>query len=682
MAGEIFVEGFQSAEEAIQEYIELFAALQKLNKKCEEDDLGEREKLFMDQKRILEEKERLSNVFLPGPYLKERCALTETEYWLVMFAFCCEVEEGLCIDYGGDGSRGGNWPTIRYALHLLSCVLSVNFGLIAKLCGGKGGLGDILRLYSGDAGEEADRGILSQPLLLNRGAFYFLLTGALRQEEWYELFPVGSREDRLCDQECLPLHKEEYGCLYSYLEGSGRSGILLYGSRGSGKHTLLRRVCHERRVNAVFVKLQRICEEDEQRWNRRLQELRLIYSLVAPVIILDLTGEMPDDTFTPRKAGARLEAFMSDEWKEEGLVLMADSAAWEEAAGRLAEARVDLRDVLTGDEIKLALDAWLTREEREEWQERMLNGYRLNIGEFGHKKRRICAQADAWHISPADRRVWEAGLREQGGNLRLGRLIKVDCDLDDLILSMECRAQLETVMELAQKWGGGGLTLLFHGSSGTGKTMAASVLANRLRHPLLKVDISQIYDKYIGETEKHLDEVFRLARRDRCLLFFDEADTLFARRTNIQDSHDKYANVSTAYLLQRIEEYDGIVILATNLLDHFDDAFVRRIRFVIKFRNLDLEGRRQLWEKALEGIPAVSADVSFEALARAVSFSPARIRSAAQVAKLLALCGESGTVTTEHLRKALELEAGKDETAIRGLTPESAYTERRDGETI
>lgn len=654
------MEGFHSVEEAMQEYIGLFAALQQADGGLAEG--TSLEEFFLEKKGLLMERERLSEIFLPAGYLRECCALTETEYWLVMFAFCCEAEEGLCIDYGNGGR--GKWPTIQYALHLLSRVMPVRFALIAELCRERGRLGCLLRLRQGNAGEE--EGLLSSPLLLNRAAFYFLLTGELQQEEWHELFLVGDRDERICGEALLSLHEGEYGRLCGYLDRAEPSRILLRGERGSGRHTLLRRVCRDRRMNAVFVKLQRLWRKDEPCQRGRLQELRLICMLTGPVVIADLTGAIFDDSLASEKANAWLEAFASEEMGDWHLIIMAESSLEEKTAGRLAEARIELRESLSAEEMKLALDAWLAPEERDSWQEQLLAGYRLNIGEFRLKQRTIRLWGQAEHISPADRRAWALGLPEQGGDFRLGKLIKADCHLEDLVLSEECRAQLETVIRLAAGWSGnGGLHLLFHGSSGTGKTMAASVLADQLKRPLFKVDLSQIYDKYIGETEKHLDEIFRIARRNHYLLFFDEADALFARRTGIQDSHDKYANLSAAYLLQRIEEYDGIAVLATNLMDHFDDAFVRRIRFVIKFHNLDAEGRKRMWEKALEGTPAVSQDVSFESLAQAAAFSPARIKSAAQVAKRLAACEDSENVTRAHLRKALELEAGKDETAVK-----------------
>lgn len=248
---------------------------------------------------------------------------------------------------------------------------------------------------------------------------------------------------------------------------------------------------------------------------------------------------------------------------------------------------------------------------------------------------------------------------------QLGRLIEDDHSAEEMILPADCRRQLEVVLRLARAWQGKkGLQLMFHGSSGTGKTMAASILARELQLPLFKVDLSRVFDKYIGETEKHVDEIFRMAEQGSYLLFFDEADALFSKRTGVRDSHDRYANISASYLLQRMEDYEGILILATNLKDHFDDAFLRRIRFVIRFRNLDREGREKLWNRALAGEPPAAQDVDCGALARAAELSPARICAAAQVARLLASSDKSPVITRAHLMEALELEAAKDETAL------------------
>ena len=140
--------------------------------------------------------------------------------------------------------------------------------------------------------------------------------------------------------------------------------------------------------------------------------------------------------------------------------------------------------------------------------------------------------------------------------------------------------------------------MLFAGESGTGKTMAAQVLAAELGLELFRVDLATIVSKYIGETEKNLDRIFGAADGSNAILFFDEADALFGKRSEISDSHDRYANIEVAYLLQKMEGYAGAVILATNYRRNIDDAFVRRLDFVIDFPFPEAEDRKRIWRAA------------------------------------------------------------------------------------
>ena len=140
-----------------------------------------------------------------------------------------------------------------------------------------------------------------------------------------------------------------------------------------------------------------------------------------------------------------------------------------------------------------------------------------------------------------------------------------------------------------------GLKVLFAGESGTGKTMAAQVLAAELGLELFRVDLATIVSKYIGETEKNLDRIFDAAEGSNAILFFDEADALFGKRSEVRDSHDRYANIEVAYLLQKMEGYPGAVILATNFRRNIDDAFVRRLDFVIDFPFPEAEDRERIW---------------------------------------------------------------------------------------
>ncbi|UUZ78913.1 ATP-binding protein [Paenibacillus sp. P26] len=162
---------------------------------------------------------------------------------------------------------------------------------------------------------------------------------------------------------------------------------------------------------------------------------------------------------------------------------------------------------------------------------------------------------------------------------------------------------------------GKGVSLLFAGPPGTGKTMSAQVLAKEVQLEIYKIDLSQVISKYIGETEKNLHEVFSEAQLSNAILFFDEADALFGKRSEVKDSHDKYSNVETAYLLQKMEEYDGITILATNLQQNLDEAFMRRFGFIVKFPFPDAGHREQIWRGLIPPEAPVDDDIDFRFLA-------------------------------------------------------------------
>ncbi len=183
---------------------------------------------------------------------------------------------------------------------------------------------------------------------------------------------------------------------------------------------------------------------------------------------------------------------------------------------------------------------------------------------------------------------------------------------------------------------GNGVSVLMYGAPGTGKTMAAQVVANELGLPLYRVDVSQIFSKYIGETEKNLGVIFEEAKKANVILFFDEADALFAKRTEVGDSNDRYANAETAYLLQKIEEHNGMTILATNLYHNFDSAFVRRITYVVHIDSPDEATRLRLWKNTLPETCRFASDVDFEFLAEGFELSGSNIKSILQTAAYMA----------------------------------------------
>jgi SpoVK/Ycf46/Vps4 family AAA+-type ATPase len=230
----------------------------------------------------------------------------------------------------------------------------------------------------------------------------------------------------------------------------------------------------------------------------------------------------------------------------------------------------------------------------------------------------------------------------------LAHVIEPRAPWDDLVLP---DAQRDTLAEIAahvrhrtrvyEQWGfarrggrGLGITALFAGPSGTGKTMAAELLAGALDLDLYRIDLSQVVSKYIGETEKNLRRVFDAAEAGGAVLLFDEADALFGKRSEVRDSHDRYANIEVSYLLQRMESYRGLAILTTNLKASLDVAFLRRLRFVVQFPFPDVVQRREIWARTLPA-DAPTERLELDKLAR-LSVAGGNIRNIALNAAFLA----------------------------------------------
>ena len=170
------------------------------------------------------------------------------------------------------------------------------------------------------------------------------------------------------------------------------------------------------------------------------------------------------------------------------------------------------------------------------------------------------------------------------------------------------------------------MTALFHGPSGTGKTMAAIGIAHQLGIQLLRLDLSRMVSKYIGDTEKNIDRVFTDAQRSGSAILIDEADALLGKRSEVKDAHDRYANIEVAYLLQRMESYEGLAILTTNMRQNLDPAFLRRLRFIIDFPRPDVIARERIWRQCLPRESHMLDDAAFRQLARRVDLTGGHIR--------------------------------------------------------
>ncbi len=260
-----------------------------------------------------------------------------------------------------------------------------------------------------------------------------------------------------------------------------------------------------------------------------------------------------------------------------------------------------------------------------------------------------------------------AGARSQNaaGLDRLARRIEPRVGWSDLVLPAPVIEQLSELTARARHrdrvlddWGlgrtslkGRGVTALFAGDSGTGKTMSAEVIAGSLGLDLYVIDLSTVVDKYIGETEKNLDRVFNEADRVNGVLLFDEADAIFGKRSEVKDARDRYANVEVAYLLQRMEVFDGMAVLTTNLRANVDEAFLRRLDAIVDFPVPDVEDRRRLWERNLPaGVPKTD-DIDVDFLARRFTLSGGNIRNVAVGAAFRAAAGERPLAMADLVRE-------------------------------
>jgi ATPase family associated with various cellular activities (AAA) len=301
--------------------------------------------------------------------------------------------------------------------------------------------------------------------------------------------------------------------------------------------------------------------------------------------------------------------------------------------------------------------------------ETLVTRYRLNAGDIVSVARR--APASAREAAAYARELTRHWLGE------LGRLLDCPFTWDDLVVPERlCEALEDFAFEARDRatfWErpgarrlfprGRGLVALFSGPPGTGKTMAAQIVAADLDLDLFRIDLATVVSKYIGETAKHLAQIFARASGMNGVLLFDEADALFSKRTEVKDSHDRYANADTSYLLQLLEEYRGIVILATNKKQNIDPAFIRRVRYVFEFPRPDAAERGRIWRQVIGELSGDETlkrlETTIEALAANVELSGAQIKNAV-LASIFVGRRSREPLAMAHLLRGIERELGKE----------------------
>ena len=476
------------------------------------------------------------------------------------------------------------------------------------------------------------------------------------------------RYEASCKGELLIQKEIHQGMLHLYEHGVRT--YFLCGEAGAGKKFQCGLLCEEWKMPVLYVESRRLAEQREP-----VEEIcrRIIREAIlkgnAAICFTDLPGDEED-----RVDAQETEKLLRGMRDWNGLLFFTSVYEWNRGihSGRKI-AKVRIPENTTEDRILL----WDT------CLQRVLRPKDLNLTYLADKYR-LTAGTIRDCVEEYEDRLLMNGKEPNMADLlaactdqlehRLGRdavRIEAKYGWDDLVLPEPQKKLLSDACDqvllhhqVYHHWGfekklayGKGVSMIFYGPPGTGKTMGAQVIANRLQMELYKVDMSGVLSKYVGESEKKLGNIFEQAKKSQSILFFDEADVLFGKRTDQKDSNDKYSNAGTAYLLQKIEEYEGIIILATNFLQNFDNAFLRRFKFIIEFPFTDAPRRKEIWQKVFPPeLPREELDLDY--LAEEFHFSGSQIKNVAVAAAFLA-AGEQIPVNMKHVLTAVKREMSK-----------------------
>ncbi len=455
----------------------------------------------------------------------------------------------------------------------------------------------------------------------------------------------------------------------------GKTGLLeLYGTEGVGRRSVISYVAGNLGRSVLCIDCKQIVTMSEEKRKGALQEALSWASLhgAIPTLIHFDWKELPGQDESP------LARELLDTFRDAVPLLVVCGEQPLKAV--VSQGFLSYRMSLPGPSIEEQRQCWIkyTMEGQLPFEEgidtRQLAGiYTLTPGQI--RQAIITAQTDsiARGKQVIDREAISLGVRAlYSARLRgVAEPLKPSFGWEDLVVDDNAMQQLQQLcnrircrFQVNEEWGfdrklpyGKGVSVCLYGPPGTGKTMTAQVLSREFSMDAYRVDMSRIIDKYIGETEKKLAELFDAARDSNAILFFDEADALFAKRTEIGDSKDKYANVETAYLLQRMENHNGICILATNAVQNFDEAFKRRITYMVPLLMPDIETRKKLWSKVFpKEAPLENVDLDF--FAERFELSGSSIKNIALSAAYLAAAG-GGVITHTEIATALQSEYRK-----------------------
>ena len=471
----------------------------------------------------------------------------------------------------------------------------------------------------------------------------------------------------------LPLTiREETAAKVSDFLGSPEEGnpicICFYGEEGIGKKTLVNRICNLKDKDLIYINIDKVKGENFSK--NVISACREAFFIKAWVCfyggdnlgaekhnLLNLAAEIAFKfcrvMFVVSNKKVRIIGnsdeigFVSTELPE--LTIDERFKLWkEELSGKKVSKKLDISELsgkftLTPKQIKLSVSDSVIRSTME--KKSLIDSQMISNCVYSQMTENLSEKATLIK----KKHTWDELILNPDEKL----IIKRACD------------QMRYRRVVYDKWKmgnrilyGTGLSMLFAGPSGTGKTMAAQVVAHELGLEIYKVDLSRVISKYIGESEKNLGEIFDSAKKSNVILLFDETDSIFAKRTEVKDSHDRNANLETSYLLQKMEEHTGITILTTNFLENIDKAFFRRINYVVHFAFPNAAARKEIWMKMFTKEVPIAKDIDFNFISKQFELSGGSIKNACLTAAFMA-ASENTEITMKHMIKSIEYEIKK-----------------------
>ena len=504
----------------------------------------------------------------------------------------------------------------------------------------------------------------AKPLRLNRRILDFLF-GRLEENSVLKPFVTRYRPEKKAG-----VLTENQPALETLLP-QGSFAVELTGAKGVGKHFCIRNYCSQRGRIAYFITVNQSFYDEAARGNL-LDEIGRECSLFQGIPVLVISEEEQEE----KRSFSELFSFVEGLLEFTEPVFLLDEKPlprelWENSSPWL---RFEIPDMSLTEKRRIwKREAEVYPLEEDVNAEEMANLFPLTYGGI------LSALENAfWRAKYQGREAISREDLQRGCYLSFparfrNQAIHIPAvyTWEDLILPKYQKELLSAACDqvrykhrIYEDWGfaekiayGRGVSMIFAGSPGTGKTMAAQVFAGELGMDLYKIELSAVVSKFVGETEKNLNRIFEQAKRSRVILFFDEADVLFGKRTEVKDANDKYSNMEAAFLLQKMEEYEGVTILATNLIQNFDEAFKRRVKFIIDFPFPDAKDRRNLWIKSMP--PRMEREeLDLDYLAERFELSGSNIKNIVLHAAFLA-AAEGKRVGMGHVLKGIRNEYAK-----------------------